>query len=85
MSILDERSGRFLGTAAVGVNPGAIAVDERTGRAYVVNSGGLVRLADSGSWLPNSVRSLLPFVPPPPGQGLLNAPVSITVVDASHA
>ncbi len=84
VSVLDEHGGRLLGTATVGVNPGAIAVDERTGRAYVVDNGGLVRPADDWKWVPGGVRRLLPFVPPPPGRPMVNAPVSVTVVDATR-
>ncbi len=83
VSVLDERNGQLLGTAAVGVNPGAIAVDERIGQAYIVDNGGLVRAADGWSWIPQGVRQWLPFVPPP-RPGLLSFPVSITVVDASR-
>lgn len=83
VSVLNERNGQLLGTAAVGVNPGAIAVDERTGLAYVVDNGGLARAADDWNWVSQGVRRWLPFVPPP-RPGPLNFLVSITVVDASH-
>ena len=83
VSVLDERNGQLLGTATVGVNPGTIAVDERTGQAYIVDNGGLVRAADNWSWIPQGVRQWLPFVPPL-RPGLLSFPVSITVVAASR-
>lgn len=38
-SILDDESGAILRTVAVGLRPGLVAVDGRTGRAFVVNVG----------------------------------------------
>ena len=47
MSVLDARSGVVLRTVVVGVAPIAVAVDERSGRAVVVNAGGPVRIPDT--------------------------------------
>lgn len=39
VSIIDSRTRRVVGTVPVGVNPGAVTVDARTHRAYVLNAG----------------------------------------------
>src|SRR5438445_1212996 len=50
------RTGTVLRTIAVGVRPLAVAVDERTGRAFVVNYGGAVRA--SAPWWEHDVQRL---------------------------
>src|SRR5437763_16626290 len=37
--VVDTRHGRVLRTVGVGLSPGAVAVDERTGRVFVANDG----------------------------------------------
>ncbi len=84
VSILDEHTYAPLTTATVGINPIAIRVDERTGRVFVLNAGSLgvsVTPPDPWSWLPGSVRHLLPFLAAPRPHTI---PVSISVLDASR-
>jgi len=61
VSVLDSRTGALLRTAPVGVAPSALAVDEQTGQAIVVNSGGLVQDRDGWSWVPSSLQRWVPF------------------------
>lgn len=50
ISVLDTRSGRLLRTVPAGTNPGAVAVDERTNRAFVTNlASGSVSILDARS------------------------------------
>src|SRR5919199_499155 len=62
VSVLDTRSGVVLRTVPVGLAPGDVAVDERAGRALVLNLGGTVHVTDAWRWLPSWLRRL-PFVP----------------------
>jgi DNA-binding beta-propeller fold protein YncE len=62
VSVLDTRSGAVLRTVPVGLAPGDVAVDERAGRALVLNLGGTVHVTDAWRWLPSWLRRL-PFVP----------------------
>ncbi len=87
VSVLDARSGTLLRTVPVGVEPAVIAVDERAGRAFVVNVAG-----DSTDAFA-LVRPVLPFLsrPAPPcnnyGQVSVRchyAPGSVTVLDAAR-
>jgi YVTN family beta-propeller protein len=87
VSVLDARTGRVLRTIPIGVAPRAIAVDERTGRAFVLNAGGAmsIRATDAWSWLPGWVRRRLPFIPAAPsGVRVQVAPASIMVLDATR-
>jgi len=87
VSVLDAQSGMLLRTVPVGVEPAVIAVDERAGRAFVVNVAG-----DSHDTLA-AARSLVPGLPRPPppcnsyGRGSTRcrfAPGSVTVLDATR-
>ncbi len=46
VSILDGRSGALIGALPVGLTPGTIAIDRRTGRALVLDNGGAVAVSD---------------------------------------
>ncbi len=87
VSVLDARNGALLRTLPVGVEPAVIAVDERAGRAFVVNVAG-----DSHDALA-AARSLVPGLPRPAppcnsyGQVSTRcrlAPGSVTVLDATR-
>jgi len=87
VSVLDAQSGMLLRTVPVGVEPAVIAVDERAGRAFVVNVAG-----DSHDTLA-AARSLVPGLPRPAppcnsyGQVSTRcrlAPGSVTVLDATR-
>ncbi len=87
VSVLDAQSRMLLRTVPVGVEPAVIAVDERAGRAFVVNVAG-----DSHDALA-AARSLVPGLPRPAppcnsyGQVSTRcrfAPGSVTVLDATR-
>jgi DNA-binding beta-propeller fold protein YncE len=87
VSVLDARTGRVLRIIPLGVAPTAIAVDEHTGRAFVLNAGGAmsIRAADGWSWLPGWLRRRLPFIPSASlGVREQVAPASIMVLDATR-
>jgi DNA-binding beta-propeller fold protein YncE len=87
VSVLDARTGRVLRIIPIGVAPTAIAVDERTGRAFVLNAGGAmsIRAADGWSWLPGWLRRRLPFIPAAPsGVRVQVAPASFMVLEATR-
>jgi len=79
VSVLDADSGALLRTAGVGVNPMAVAVDGRTGHAFVVNMGGNVHLSDPWSWWPTWLPRP-PFVPAPPSPVTV-VPGSVSMLD----
>jgi YVTN family beta-propeller protein len=64
VSVLDLRRGVVLRTLAVGVHPLGVAVDEKVGRAFVVNYGGSVR-EPTEWWAPwvSRLRRWLPWLP----------------------
>lgn len=80
VSVLDARSGAVLRTIGVGVAPVAIAVDEQSGRALVVNAGGNVPLGDPWGWLPSWLRDHLPWIAHHSG-GTRAVPGSVSLVD----
>jgi len=80
VTVLDARGGTVVGTVAVGVNPSAVAVDERTGHAFVANSGGAVVVPDNWGWMPGWLRRRLPFLSPP-GPRTRVVPGSVSVLD----
>jgi DNA-binding beta-propeller fold protein YncE len=87
VSVLDARTSRVLRIIPIGVAPTAVAVDERTGRAFVLNTGGAmsIRAAGGWSWLPGWLRRHLPFIPAAPsGVRVQVAPASIMVLDATR-
>lgn len=80
VSVLDGRNGALIGALPVGLTPGAIAIDGRTGRAFVLDNGGSALASDPWAWLPGWLRDRLPFLPtsnPPPRV----VPPGIDVVD----
>jgi len=58
--VLDARTGASRRTAIVGVAPSAVAVDEASGQAVVVNTGGRVRGRSAWSWVPGSLQQWVP-------------------------
>ncbi len=87
VQMVDTQAGRVIRTIPVGVAPVAIIVDERAGRAFVLNAGGdmSVRAADGWSWVPAWIRSRLPFIPVAPrGVRERVAPAGITVLDTTR-
>jgi DNA-binding beta-propeller fold protein YncE len=88
VTVLDERSGAVLRTSGVGTYPTAIAVDERAGRAFVVNaSGTTVRM--SQEWWERAVQWLqparLPWLPRPATPPLIRSVTgSVSMLDASR-
>jgi YVTN family beta-propeller protein len=83
VSVLDTRSGAVLRTVPVGLAPGDVAVDERAGRAFVLNLGGTVHVTDAWAWLPSWLRRRLPFVPrQAPGARTVGG--SVTVLDTTR-
>jgi len=87
VSVLDARNGALLRTLPVGVEPAVVAVDERAGRAFVVNVAGDSHdaLAAARSLVPGLPRS----APPCNSYGQVStrcrlAPGSVTVLDATR-
>jgi DNA-binding beta-propeller fold protein YncE len=83
VSMLDARSGAVLRTMSVGVAPVALAVDERTGRAVVLNAGGPVQAHTAWTWLPSSLQRWVPFS----SQQMAHTrtvPGSVSVLDAGR-
>jgi len=87
VSVLDARNGALLRTLPVGVEPAVVAVDERAGRAFVVNVAGNSHDALA------PVRALVPGLPqqPPPCNSYGRASTrchapsgSVTVLDATR-
>jgi YVTN family beta-propeller protein len=83
VSVLDTRSGAVLRTVPVGLAPSDVAVDERAGRALVLNLGGTVQVTDVWTWLPSWLRQRLPFLPRP-GSGARTVGGSVTVLDTAR-
>jgi len=85
VSVLDATSGAVRRTITLDTSPRAIAVDERTGRVFVVNDGSFVPLPipDPWAWIPGWVRRWAPFVPPPPS-GTRTVPASLSVLDVAQ-
>jgi hypothetical protein len=81
---LDGRSGAILRTIPVGVDPVALALDERTPRVFVITGGGTIAAhgPDAWSWVPAWLRHWLPFLPP--GSGTRTMPGTVTVLDATR-
>ena len=81
--VLDTRSGALLSTIRVGWYTGPIAVDERSGRVFVINSGGPVLVPDAWDWLPAGLRDWLPFLPRRAVQ-TRTIPGSVSVLNAAQ-
>jgi DNA-binding beta-propeller fold protein YncE len=80
VSVVDARRGTVVQTVAVGVDPQAMAVDERSGRVIVVNTGGVVPRADPWARIPGWLRRWLPFVPPA-GSATRSEAGSVSILD----
>ncbi len=82
VDVLDGRNGALIRALPAGLTPGAIAVDERGGRAFVLDEGGAVMASDPWAWLPGWLRGRVPFLPPanppprvvPPGIDIVDLP-----------
>ena len=83
ISVLDGRSGALLRTIALGLAPGALTIDARTGHTLVVEGGGTVIVPDAWAWLPGQARHLLPFLPPP-GQRTRVVPARVVALDTAR-
>ena len=81
VDMLDARTGQLARSIAVGVAPSAVAVDERTGDAFVVNAGGPLSRPSAWAWVPRWMRRWLPFLPAGDAQ-TRTAPCSLSVVPA---
>jgi len=79
VDVRDGRDGRLLSAVPVEVAPGAMAVDQRTDRALVVNSGGAVQSVDAWGWVPSALRRHLPLLPPPPAP-VRQVPSSVSTI-----
>jgi DNA-binding beta-propeller fold protein YncE len=65
VAIVNAATGAVLRTVPVGVAPSALAIDERTGRAVVVNAGGPVHRRGPWDALPRWLVRRLPFLASP--------------------
>jgi DNA-binding beta-propeller fold protein YncE len=83
VSMLDARSGAILSSAAAGWGPIAVAVDERTGHAFVANAGGAMRIPDFWGRVPSWIRGWLPFLPHPSFR-TRPVPASVSVIDTTR-
>ena len=81
VNILDGRTGIPRRVSAMGSDPAAVAVDTRTGHAFVAYAGdGALRASQTWRLVPQWLR-WLPFLPRPAPP---TAPGSASMVDASH-
>ncbi len=84
IALFDGRTGNpSRGEIPTGVGPVALSVDERTGRAVVLNQGGVVAADDPWSWMPGALRHSLPFIPPR-RSATRAVPASVSIVDLSR-
>lgn len=79
--VLDTRSGQVMQTVTVGVAPFAVAIDERSHRAFVVNAGGRLSTPDSWEWVPRPLRRVLAFIPQPSSRWVTG---SVSIFDLPH-
>lgn len=80
--VFDGATGALLRRVPIGWNPGPIAVDALTGRAFVVDEGGPVTLPDPLGWMPAWLRDRLPVGPPPRPQ-VRTVAATVSVIDLS--
>ncbi len=85
VSVADAATGRLLRTVALGTQPASIALDGRTGRAFIGDVGDDAPrpLPDTWAWLPAQVRRRLPFLPRHAGESR-PIPGSVIVVDTAR-
>lgn len=81
--VLDGATGALLRRVPIGWNPGPIAIDEATGRAFVVDEGGPVTMPDPLGWMPAWLRDRLP-IGPAPGPQIRTVAAAVSVIDLSH-
>ncbi len=64
--LLDARTGRASQAIGVGIAPNAVAVDEQSEQAIVLNGGASITVStsDPWGWLPSGLRHHLPFLAP---------------------
>jgi DNA-binding beta-propeller fold protein YncE len=86
LAVLDAQTGTVLRTVEAGWNPTVIAVDDRTGRALVLEAGvhlqpgePALSRSDPLGWLPQWLRGHLPL-PSSPGQARI-VPARLTLLD----
>jgi DNA-binding beta-propeller fold protein YncE len=79
VDIVSALDGAVLRSVPVGVAPSALAIDERTGRAVVVNAGGPVHVPGLWDWLPRWLVRRLPFLSSQ-APGTRTVPGSISVL-----
>jgi len=85
ISVVDATTGRGLRTAALGVAPQSLALDDRAQKLFIGDGGDPAprQAPDPWAWLPAQVRRRVPFLPQ-------HAPAShpltglVLVLDASH-
>jgi len=83
MSVLDARDGTILRTISLGDVTG-VAVDARTGRAFVVNRDDRTAPAsDHWSWVPPWLRGRLPLIPRPAPR-TVSLRETVSVLDATQ-
>jgi DNA-binding beta-propeller fold protein YncE len=80
VDIVSALDGAVLRTVPVGVAPSALAVNERTGRAVVVNAGGPIHVRGLWDWLPRWLVSRLPFLSSLQAPGTRTVPGSVSVL-----
>jgi YVTN family beta-propeller protein len=78
LQILDLASGDMLRRIRVGAAPSAVTVDAASGRTVVVDSGGQTLASDPLRWVPDWMRSWLPFLAP--DRSVHTVPGSVTIV-----
>jgi YVTN family beta-propeller protein len=81
--VLDARNGAILSSAAVGWGPVAVAVDERTGHAFVTNGGGALRVPDFWGRVPSWLRARFPFLPRPSFR-TRPVPAGVSMIDTTR-
>ena len=87
VTVIDERSGAIVRTISVGGTPDSMSVDERTGRVFVADSGGVVIGSDPWqqvpAWVPRQLYNWLPFLPRP-GSTSRVMPPSMVIIDEAE-
>jgi DNA-binding beta-propeller fold protein YncE len=85
VSVIDTASGRILREVSVGMDPFAVAVDGRTGRAMVLARGGTIRVrpSDPWSWLPSWFRGHVPLFAPAMTYRDRAVPATVSIVETA--
>src|SRR5437870_12693070 len=81
--VLNGQVGTVLHAVTVGIGPGAVAVDEQTGHAFVVSSGGIVSVPDAWGWVPSWLRERVSFLLPPAAHSRSTSG-SVSMFHATH-